>query len=68
MKTESLKKSLIGLEEINQSEREEICGGSVWFPDKNGPFSRPDIYCCINIPPVKTIEDILGGTVLMAKM
>lgn len=55
MKTESIKSELIGLEEINQNEREEICGGAPWFPGSFGPFG-PFIVCCYDIPPM-TIFD-----------
>jgi len=48
MKTKEQELALLGLEEMNVSERNEVIGG-VLYPI--GPID-PFIYCCIDIPPM----------------
>jgi len=52
MKTNEQELALLGLQEINESERKEVKGGVLY------PFDINDfiIVCCWDIPPMRVIQ------------
>jgi len=50
MKTKEQESALLGLEEINDSQKNKIEGGSLYPFETNG---SPYVYCCFDIPPAK---------------
>jgi len=50
MKTKEQELILLGLEEINDSQKNEVKGGILYPFETDG---YPYIYCCYNIPPAK---------------
>jgi len=51
MKTNEQELALLGLQEINESERKEVKGGVLYPFDINFDINDYIIFCCINIPP-----------------
>jgi hypothetical protein len=59
MKTKEQESVLLGLKEINESERNEVTGGVLYPQDIFGPIVKIPIFCCIDIPPARPIGDYI---------
>lgn len=58
MKTKEEKMNLMGLEEINQTEKANLNGGCREL------IPRIDYICCMNIPPLTKPTDIIGRSII----